>query len=251
MPDGPKEPDGPRPDDPDAPAEPDAPALDVPSPRGIRTPRTLRTSPKAWRRLPSRHRANPRPRPSRCRHRRRAASAAPPPAPESPAAPWVPPRQVPRYPAWAPLSRYPRRAPASRSVPLGRSRPELSERGTRLGDPDRFHGHVVAHLRAAPGPLGKLPHRRQMDGIGPGHLGQSHDRALRREQPAVQIPLPGRLAVPGAVGHGGDTQSAAVDQPAQLAGELPDLRIEFIRQGPPTRHCYPLFPPVRAGFSRA
>jgi hypothetical protein len=53
MPDGPKEPDGPRPDDPEAPdapatpAEPDAPALDVPRPPGYPYPPDAPADPDA------------------------------------------------------------------------------------------------------------------------------------------------------------------------------------------------------------
>src|SRR4029079_2104993 len=75
------------------------------------------------------------------------------------------------------------------------------------------------------------------------YRGQGHDRPLGGEQPAVEIPLPGRLAVARTVGHRSDAQSRAVHHPAQLLGELPHLRVEFVRQGPPPGHRTPLPPP--------
>ena len=129
------------------------------------------------------------------------------------------------------------------AAPGAGRRPELPERGARLGDPDGFHGHVVAHLRTAPGAFGQLPHGGQMHGIGAGHLGQGDDRALGCEQSAVEVTVPGRLAVARAVGHGGDAQPAAVHEPPQLSRELTDLRVEFIGQGLPTRHCFPPLSP--------
>ncbi|SCF78434.1 hypothetical protein GA0115280_112042 [Streptomyces sp. Cmuel-A718b] len=121
-------------------------------------------------------------------------------------------------------------------------RAELAERGTGLRDADGLHGHVVAHLGPAPGPLRQLPHGREVVLRGARHLGERHDGAARGEQPPVEIPLPGRLAVTRAVGHGVDVQTAAVDESAQLAGELPDLRVELFGQCLPTRHGVSLPP---------
>ncbi|GAA3049115.1 hypothetical protein GCM10020000_31980 [Streptomyces olivoverticillatus] len=65
--------------------------------------------------------------------------------------------------------------------------------------------------------------------IGADRLRQRLHRAARRQQTAVQIPLPRRLAVSGAVRDGGDAQPAALDESAQLFGELAHLRVEFFR----------------------
>ncbi len=62
-----------------------------------------------------------------------------------------------------------------------------------------------------------------------GSGGSTLGRSFPGERPPVEAAPPGTLAVAGAVGDGDDAQPAALDERTQLAGEHPDLWIEFLR----------------------
>lgn len=146
--------------------------------------------------------------PSRRHHR---------PAPASNAAP-ASTSNVPTAPARSTASRLPPpTGPPGRGGCCGTSGSAARAREILAG----FHGHVRARLGTAPGPLRQLPHGRQVCLVGAGRLGESDDRPPGREQPPAQIPLPRRPAVARAVGHHGDAQPPAVDEPAQLVERTP------------------------------
>ncbi len=125
-------------------------------------------------------------------------------------------------------------AGARRAVVFERTRYPPDAKGVRRP--------AVARLRPVPGPLGLLPHGREVVRRDARHLGEGHDGLARGELPPVEVLLPGCRAAPRAGGQGVGGQPAPADESAQSAGELPDLRIEFFGQSVPTRHGLLPFP---------
>ncbi len=85
-------------------------------------------------------------------------------------------------------------AGARRAVVFERTRYPPDAKGVRRP--------AVARLRPVPGPLGLLPHGREVVRRDARHLGEGHDGLARGELPPVEVLLPGCRAAPRAGGQG-------------------------------------------------